>query len=325
MNLLVLTDHATHSKLNSFYGIVNALLAGKYFTQVFVVSRSEKINKVFFQGKSPLLWGVRVHGKIEFPANHYFKSGTPIDIDEIDFVFLRLPRPIHPDFFSFLEKLVSPSKIINRPSGIVRTGNKSYLCGLEKFVVPMKHCRNWEDIKEFVQEYDCVLKPLESYGGRGLVKIENSEVQEDGKTISLEAFESTYKLEPVEYLAMKYLPGVSKGDKRIVVVNGEILTANLRLPKEGEWLCNIAQGGTDQLSEATPRELEIVEYLNPILAKEGIFYYGLDTLEDDNGQRVISEINTLSIGGIAPAEAYSQKPLCAIFAKQFADFCQTIT
>ena len=97
--------------------------------------------------------------------------------------------------------------------------------------------------------------------------------------------------------------------KRQLVVGGEILASSLRLPKEGNWLCNVSQGGESVATEVTEREREIINKINPILASEGILIYGTDTLVDDDGQRVLSEINTLSVGGFPQAEAQSGKPI----------------
>ena len=85
--------------------------------------------------------------------------------------------------------------------------------------------------------------------------------------------------------------------------------ASLRLPAKESWLCNVAMGGTSNFSEADEDELEIVRRVNPILSKMGIVMYGLDTLVDDDGKRVLSEINTTSIGGLPQIAKMTQQPL----------------
>ena len=111
------------------------------------------------------------------------------------------------------------------------------------------------------------------------------------------------------YLSMKYLKNVSEGDKRILVVGGEILASSLRLPAKDSWLCNVAQGGKSVSSEVTEREREIIQTINPTLKKKGVLIYGADTLVDDDGKRVLSEVNTLSVGGFPQAEAQTGKPV----------------
>ena len=322
MDILVLTDHQRHTESNSVYGLVRALYAHKQINQVKVASRSDKRNGEFFHGApNQGLWAVSADAHFSFPANTLFDSKAKLcQLDQFDSIFLRLPRPIASDFFKYLKENYDERRIVNRPSGIEKTSNKSFLLEFEKFVEPMALCTGWDEIVNFIGLYDCVLKPLEDYGGRGLVRILNGEVSQDGETISLSTFYEQYQRSVKPYLAMKYLKNVSAGDKRIVVAGGRILTSSLRLPSEGNWLCNVAQGGTDEVSEPDDREREIVNYIQPLLEKEGIFYYGLDTLENDDGDRVISEINTLSIGGISPAESKSGLPLSHQFATLYYDF-----
>ncbi|HAW03161.1 MAG TPA: hypothetical protein DCW83_00665 [Saprospirales bacterium] len=94
-----------------------------------------------------------------------------------------------------------------------------------------------------------------------------------------------------------------------MVVGGKILAASLRIPAKGSWLCNVAQGGTSVYAEVTLQEREIINTITPKLAQYGIFIYGLDTLVADNGDRILSEINTMSIGGFPQAEAQTGRPI----------------
>ena len=108
---------------------------------------------------------------------------------------------------------------------------------------------------------------------------------------------------------MKYLKNVKQGDKRIVVVNGEILGASLRLPAENSWLCNVAMGGSSNVAQVEKEEEEIIQLINPTLSDKGIVMYGVDTLVSDDGKRVLSEINTTSIGGLPQIAAMNNLPL----------------
>ena len=114
---------------------------------------------------------------------------------------------------------------------------------------------------------------------------------------------------PSKYLAVKYLKNVKKGDKRIVVIDGVIMGASLRLPPEDSWICNVSMGGSSNYSEVLPEEIEIVNAINPLLSAKGIVMYGVDTLVDDNNRRILSEINTTSIGGLPQIAKLSNKPM----------------
>ncbi len=326
MNILVLTDHKGHTVNNSVYRIVQEVAKHQAQATVSVASRSDDRNTDFFSNQSTDIFAASVDSNFSYEsAQIAFDSAVATSLDQYDIIFLRLPRPIGDGFFSFLKNNFDENRIVNRPSGIENTSNKSFLTKLDKYVVPMALCEDFAQIQAFVDKYDCVLKPLEEYGGKGIIKIQNARVQLDDMDMSMAEFAAYYKQNKMPYLAMKFLKNVQNGDKRIVVVNGHILASSLRMPGPGQWLCNVAQGGTDVPTEPTAREIEMVKYLNPILLREGIFYYGLDTLEDDNGDRVISEVNTLSIGGIAPAEKRDGMQLSGIFADEFISYCKNIT
>jgi glutathione synthase len=322
MKLLVLTDHAGHSQHNSVYALVRALIQQSDVQSIHACSRSDNRNKLFFEGKGdPHFWAITCDETFAYPAHELFDQKTELyHLQDFDSIFLRLPRPIHPAFFDFLSHHFDERQIVNRPSGIKKTGSKAFLLNFDQYVAPMKLCLSWNDIRLFANEYVCVLKPLEDYGGRGIVRIDGETVNQNGVNISRSNFYRQYQDYPRPYLAMKYLKHVSAGDKRIVVAGGEVLTCSLRRPAKDNWLCNVAQGGSDEMATPDERELAIIEYIQPKLKAEGIFYYGLDTLMNDDGQRVISEINTLSIGGIAPGEITSGRPLAQIFARNFVAY-----
>ncbi len=173
----------------------------------------------------------------------------------------------------------------------------------------MRICTSLENITAFKEQFPIVLKPFREYGGKGIVRIDGNKVW-DGKTqLTFEDFKSKLESQPIEYLAVKFLKNVTKGDKRIVAVNGKIMGASLRLPPENSWLCNVAMGGSSNLTEVDDDEIEIIKTLNPVLSKMGIVMYGVDTLVGDHGKRVLSEINTTSIGGLPQIAKLTGKPL----------------
>ena len=118
------------------------------------------------------------------------------------------------------------------------------------------------------------------------------------------------------------MKNVGQGDKRIVVINGEIVGSALRLPPKGGWICNSSQGGNAHYAKADEREQWIVEQLNQALLPRGIAMYGVDTLVDDDGQRILSEVNTLSIGGVKQMAALSGKPLVKKSADLLVEYIQ---
>ncbi|NND35451.1 MAG: hypothetical protein HKN76_22880 [Saprospiraceae bacterium] len=323
IRVLVLVDHAGHSKENSAYSLSKALFRHPEVDQVLVASRSTPENaSFFFSCDSISIKAITVHSDFAFdPSGAQFNEmvGPFKSIHEFDLILLRLPHPIHLPFFNYLETQFDPSRIINRPSAIRITGSKDFLLHVSEVCPPMRLCRSLTDVISFHDKYDLVLKPLRSYGGVGLFKLQNGMlVSEKGETFPLTdgGHLFSHQFENGGILAMKYLSNVNQGDKRIVVVNGKVAAASLRLPAPGSWLCNVSQGGISQGSDITPRESYIANFVHAKIGAMGIGIFGMDTLVDDDGERVLSEINTLSVGGIGPMDIQHQRSVSDMVAAE---------
>lgn len=312
--LLVLTDHRTQSKENSIYALVSALLRHPYCDSLDIASRGLPQNDDFFVRRhSAALYVTSVQDAFSYSpqAHAYTRQLHQVDLSHYDVIFLRLPPPADPDFLQFLTEHYPERQMINQPTGMLRTSNKSYLQHFPEITPPVQLVEEAADIQSFSRRFPIVLKPLSNYGGKGIVKIQEQEVDTGGRTIPLETFLRDYRQQPVPYLAMRFLPNVHQGDKRVVVVNERIVGAVLRLPPPGAWLCNASQGGRGVATELTPEEYHIAEVLSPALKAEGVVMYGFDTLVDDSGNRVLSEINTMSIGGLQQMEQLIEQPVVA--------------
>lgn len=317
---LILTDHSGHSSENSLYALTRTLSADERTASVWVVSRGDERNEAFFSGREASVYGIVANEDFDF-SSAAWSEGTRIDDwRAFDVVWLRLPPPADPAFFAFLKKpapAASPPdnrrlpRIINDPCGILETGSKEFLLHFPEFTPAVRRVQRVAEVQSFAAEYPIVLKPLRDYGGRGLVKIIGREVEWEGKTLSLAEFLESARanIEAGHYLAMEYLSRVTEGDKRILVVNGKILGASLRLPAPGEWLCNVARGGTSVPAEVSEEERSMVAAVSPVLKARGVVIYGADTLVNDAGKRVLSELNTNSIGGFPQAQAQSGRPV----------------
>lgn len=324
MIITILTDHSSHTKMNSFYGMCNALQNHNKVSGVQVASKGNSLNNDFFNNvEGSILYGSRLSENIAFPADSIFEKTEELDLETSEVLFLRVPPPFKSSLIDRINLLDYPL-VINDPDGIEITADKSFLLNFEDYTPPMSICKSFNDIYNFYMEQECVLKPLSSYGGKGIVRIHKGHAYTANGNMTLDEFQEEYYENPTQYLAMKFLKNVTNGDKRIVVADGEILCASLRFPAKGKWLCNVAQGGRDEISEPTEREREIVDYITPILMEEGIFYYGLDTIEDDDGERIISEINTMSPGGLTPAEIKSGKEINKRFSELLVYYCENL-
>ena len=310
--VLILTDHSNHSVENSLYKLSVKMLEHHLVETVDIVTRGNKRNDAFFEGNSNFtLWATRIDENFAFSKENHPLSNAfdQVDPEMYDLVWLRLPPPLSEDFLQYLDRVFSNTVIINNPNSIYETGSKKFLMNFPHICPSMKICRSIEEIDEFRKQFPIVLKPYNEYGGLGIVKIDKDVVSLGLTTFSFEDFAKQYSQNPIEYLGVKFLKNVREGDKRIIVVNGEILGASLRLPAKDSWLCNVSMGGSSNMAEIEPEEKLMVEQVNPILVEKGIVMYGLDTLVNDDGKRVLSEINTTSIGGLPQIAAMRNEPL----------------
>ncbi len=313
---LVLTDHTKHSKENSVYAIVSTLAKHTQCSEVVVVSRGNSHNASFFQNcKLINLWGHRVHPEngLNFEQGKEVLSAQQeqVALADFDVLLMRLPRPISDTFLRFIASKMEGKVIINHPTGIIETSSKAYLLHFPELCPPIQLCHSIAEILDWANRFSVVLKPLREYGGKGIFKIAAGKIWEGNNSFEVAPYleQLQNKIETEGYLVMKYLKNVSQGDKRIIVVNGHILAASLRLPAADSWLCNVSQGGRSVLAEISPEEQQIIDTITPNLLQAGIVIYGADTLVDDDGKRVLSEINTLSIGGFPQAEQQTGRPI----------------
>jgi len=323
LKILVLTDHSGHSRENSIYAMIPSLLKHPQVESIDIATRGEVLNNFFFERQIPKsLFVSKATENFAFtPKGDAFKKNLRREfLTEYDAVWLRLPPPLKPEFLFFLKTVFDRKVIVNDPFGIYETGSKEFLTKFEDLCPPIKICKSIEDIIGFKNQFPIVLKPFREYGGRGLVRIDGDRAWEGSEETNFSDFIEKNRNEEIEYLGVKFLKNVSEGDKRIVVVNGEIIGSSLRIPAEGSWLCNVSQGGRSVLTEVDDREREIVERVNPILSNLGIVMYGVDTLVGDDGQRILSELNTTSIGGVPQMARQSGLPLVEKTVNRIMDF-----
>ena len=309
--MLVLTDHATHSSENSIYGLLQELRKHPLCAGVDTASRSMAKNTLFFSLQQRTLYVAPVDEGFSFrPDGYFFKARLRLaSLREYDVVLLRLPPPVSGDFWQYLSRIYPEKQFINQPSGIRETSNKLFLLQVPELCPPIRHCINAADILAFKDQFPIVLKPLHNYGGKGILKVEGDKVWSGTQSEPLTRFLKHLDEAPTEYLAMKFLKNVAQGDKRVIVLNGQILGASIRLPAKGNWMCNVAQGGYAILSKPGPDDQHIADTLSPLLADKGVIFYGFDTLVDDDGRRILSEINTMSVGGLVQIANFTGKPL----------------
>ncbi|HEU4498264.1 MAG TPA: glutathione synthase, partial [Sphingomicrobium sp.] len=160
---------------------------------------------------------------------------------------------------------------------------------------PTMISRNLADIRDFHARHgEIVVKPLHGKAGEGVFR-----VGRDGTNLTAlsELFGSIWK-EP--FIVQAFLPAVAEGDKRIVLVDGEVAGAINRRPKEGEFRSNLAAGGTAEQTELTDREREICAAIGPELKRRGLLFVGIDVIGG-----LMTEINVTSPTGIVAIDRFN--------------------
>jgi glutathione synthase len=151
-------------------------------------------------------------------------------------------------------------------------------------------------VKDFQARYGAVVvKPLHGNGGKAVFRIDA-----DGSNLGalVELFGQVW---PEPFMVQQFLPSVSKGDKRIVLVDGDVAGAINRKPGEGEFRSNLAVGGSAEAAELTPREQEICAALGPQLKERGLIFVGIDVI----GGEWLTEINVTSPTGIVAIDRFN--------------------
>ena len=150
--------------------------------------------------------------------------------------------------------------VVNNPVSVRNAPEKLFVLDYARFMPPTMITRSLGATREFLSKHGAiVIKPLHGNGGKAIFKVGS-----DGANLSalIEVFNAAY-VEP--HMVQAFLPSVAQGDKRIVLIDGEVAGAINRLPGEGEIRSNLAVGGTAEKAELTPREQEICAAMGPEL------------------------------------------------------------
>ncbi|BCA62451.1 glutathione synthetase [Sphingomonas sp. HMP9] len=231
----------------------------------------------------------------------HFSVGDPVNLDlgdEADVVLMRQDPPFDLGYITathLLERIADKTLVVNDPAQVRNAPEKVFVLDYPQFMPPTLVTRSLDEARKFLAEHGAiVIKPLHGNGGKAIFKVES-----DGANLSalMEVFNMTWR-EP--HMVQAFLPDVAKGDKRIVLIDGEVAGAINRLPGEGEIRSNLAVGGSAEKAELTDKEREICAVLGPELKKRGLLFVGIDVI----GGTWLTEINVTSPTGIVAIETF---------------------
>jgi len=219
---------------------------------------------------------------------------------DVDVVLMRQDPPFDLGYITathLLERLEGETLVVNDPRSVRNAPEKVYVLDYARFMPPTLITRSAADVRAFQHAHGggaVVVKPLHGNGGKAVFKIEP-----DGSNLSALA-ELFGQVWPEPFMVQTFLPEVAEGDKRIVLVDGEVLGAINRKPGEGEFRSNLAVGGYAEKSVLTEREVEICAVLGPELKARGLVFVGIDVI----GGKWLTEINVTSPTGIVAIEKF---------------------
>lgn len=232
-------------------------------------------------------------------AHFRFEKAVSLDLgDEADVVLMRQDPPFDLGYITathLLERISDRTLVVNDPASVRNAPEKIFVLDYARFMPPTLITRELDEARAFLAEHgEIVVKPLHGNGGKAIFR-----VGPDGANLSalIEVFNAAYR-EP--HMVQAFLPAVADGDKRIVLVDGEIAGAINRRPGAGEIRSNLAVGGSAEKTELAVREHEICGALGPELKRRGLLFVGIDVI----GGEWLTEINVTSPTGIIAVERF---------------------
>jgi glutathione synthase len=235
------------------------------------------------------------------PGNHYSLGDQQVlDLgQDTDVVLMRQDPPFDLGYITathLLERIQGETLVVNDPASVRNAPEKVWVLDYARFMPPTAITRSVGVARKFLAEHgEMVVKPLHGNGGKAVFK-----VGRDGANLSslFEMFNTAWR-EP--HMIQAFLPSVAEGDKRIVLVDGEVAGAINRVPGEGEFRSNLAVGGKAARTKLTSREQEICDALKPELKRRGLLFVGIDVI----GGEWLTEINVTSPTGIVAIDKFN--------------------
>jgi len=219
--------------------------------------------------------------------------GEPVrtDLADVDVVLLRQDPPFDMAYVTsthLLERVHPQTLVVNDPAHVRNAPEKIMVTLFPDLMPPTLITRDREAIEEFRDEHgEIVMKPLYGNGGAAVFKTG----AKDPNFGSLLDLFSTMFREP--WVVQRFLPAVVKGDKRIILVDGEPLGGVNRVPAENDIRSNMVRGGAAETTQLTPREKEICDRIGPTLKERGLLFVGIDVIDGH-----LTEINVTSPTGL---------------------------
>jgi len=238
---------------------------------------------------------------------HVIRSSTQA-LRNVDAVVMRTDPPVDTDYLLATYILgiaeVNGARVLNRPACLLEFNEKLAILNFPQFIAPTLVSADAVEIDHFLAEHhDIIVKPLTEMGGSGIFRLTLADPNRNA------ILETLTRHSRRAIMAQRYLPAIREGDKRILLIDGEVVPwALARIPKAGETRGNLAAGGTARAQALSGRDREIAEAIAPWAQANGIFLAGLDVIGD-----CLTEINVTSPTGFQEITAQTGHDVAAQF------------
>ncbi len=230
-------------------------------------------------------------------AHVTFGPEETLDLAGVDVVWLRQDPPFDMGYITtthLLDMIHPQTLVVNDPFWVRNYPEKLLVLRFPDLTPPTMIARDLATIRDFKAEHgDVILKPLYGNGGAGVFRLDPN----DPNLASLHELFTGINREPL--IVQKFLPAVSKGDKRIILVDGTPIGAINRVPAAGETRSNMHVGGRPEPVALTERDQEICAAIGPLLREKGQIFVGIDVIGD-----YLTEINVTSPTGLQELERF---------------------
>ena len=218
-------------------------------------------------------------------------DGKRAELTDFDVVLLRQDPPFDMAYITtthMLERVHPKTLVVNDPAHVRNAPEKIFVMEFADLMPPTLITRDLAEIKAFREEHgDIVMKPLYGNGGAAVFRLTRDDLN-FGSLYDL--FATTFR---EQWMVQRFLPEVKKGDKRIILVDGDYAGAVNRVPAPDDLRSNMVRGGSPKDTELTAREHEICRRLGPALKERGLIFVGIDVIDG-----FLTEINVTSPTGI---------------------------
>lgn len=247
--------------------------------------------------------------KVQRVEGDHFEKGKAQRLDlgkDVDVILMRQDPPFDMGYITathLLERIRDETLVVNDPASVRNAPEKVMVLDYREFMPPTLVTRSVNEVRRFMAEHGAVVvKPIHGNGGKAIFRVP---ADGDNLTALFEVFNQTW---PEPHMVQPFLPEVADGDKRIVLIDGEVAGAINRIPGEGEFRSNLAMGGSAEKTDLTQREQEICAAMGPELKRLGLTFVGIDVI----GGKYLTEINVTSPTGIVAISEFDGTDLAAM-------------